>query len=144
MLTAKDIMTKDVAYTKKDAPIYKAVKLLIDNEITGIPVVQDDMTLVGILTEKDVLRLYRAPAYGRGKTVDDFMTQPAVHFDQNESLDDICNCLIDYTFRSVLVTSKGKLVGIISRPDIIKCIMELAGESAVTSGRGAMAGGRKT
>lgn len=131
MQRARDIMTRDVVVTTEKTPVYKAVRLLLENEITGIPVVDHDMVLVGILTEKDVLKLYHAPEYGKKQTVDDFMTQPAVYFDEDESLLDICNCLIDYTFRRVPVTSRGKVVGIISRPDIIRCILELSGDSAV-------------
>ena len=60
----------------------------------------------------------------REKTVDDFMTQPAIHFDENESLLDICNFLAKNIFRKVPITSKGKLVGIISRRDIIANIVK--------------------
>ena len=133
MLKAKDIMTKDVVSTKKGTPIYEAVKLLIKNEITGIPVVEDDMTLVGILTEKDVLRLYDSPESGQNQTVNDFMTQPAVYFDENESLTEICGCLRSNIFRRVPVTSKGKLVGIISRPDVIEYILRMSRESTSTT-----------
>ena len=95
--------------------------------------VEDDMTLVGILTEKDVLRLYDAPDHWKNRTVNDFMTQPAVHFDENESLTDICDCLRSNVFRRVPVTSKGKVVGIVSRPDIIEYILRMSHESAGTS-----------
>ena len=60
MLKAKDIMTEEVISVKKDTLIFEAVELLAKNSITGIPVVEDDMTLVGILTEKDVLGLFYA------------------------------------------------------------------------------------
>ncbi|MHC4575634.1 MAG: CBS domain-containing protein, partial [Planctomycetota bacterium] len=100
------------------------------NEIAGIPVVEEDMTLVGILTEKDVLGLYYAPEDTREKEAGEFMTQPAVHVDENEDLEEICNCLLDVTFRRVPVTSSGKVVGVISRPDVIRWILELAGENA--------------
>ena len=83
MLKAKDIMTGEVISLKKDAPIFEAVELLAKNSITGIPVVEDDMTLVGILTEKDVLRLFYASKDMENKTVNDFMTPPAVHFSDN-------------------------------------------------------------
>ncbi len=129
MFKAKDIMTKEVISVKKDTPIYEAVELLAKNEITGIPVVEDDMTLVGILTEKDVLRLFYADEDEKNKTVNYFMTQPAVHFDEDESLPDVCNCLMDNPFRRVPVTSSDKLVGIISRPDFIKYILQLRRES---------------
>ena len=130
MVKAKDIMTGDVVSARKDTPIYEAAELLLKNKISGIPVVEDDMTLVGILTEKDVMRLYYEPEYGKNLTVSDFMTEPAVHFDEEESFAEICKCLVHNIFRRVPVTSKGKVYGIISRPDVIECILQLSSESA--------------
>jgi len=130
MLKAKDIMTEEVISVKKDTLIFEAVELLAKNSITGIPVVEDDMTLVGILTEKDVLGLFYALKDAENKTVNDFMTQPAVHFDENESLLDICDCLMNNPFRRVPVTSKGKVIGIISRQDFVEYILQLRCERA--------------
>ncbi|MHC4594634.1 MAG: CBS domain-containing protein [Planctomycetota bacterium] len=53
------------------------------------------------------------------------MRQPAVHFDENEALPDICDCLMNYFIRRVPVTSKGKVVGNISRGDIIEYVLRL-------------------
>ena len=125
MLKAKDIMTESVVSVKKDTPIYEALELLAKYNITGIPVVREDMILVGVLSEKDVLRLFYAHENEEEGTVNDFMTQPAVHFDEKESLLDICDCLMNNYFRRVPVTSGGKLVGIISRKDIINYILQL-------------------
>jgi len=132
MLKAKDIMTEEVISVKKDTPIFEAVELLAKNSVTGIPVVEDDMTLVGILSEKDVLRLFYALKDAENKTVNDFMTQPAVHFNENESLLDVCDCLMNNPFRRVPVTSKDKVIGIISRPDLIGYILRLRRESVST------------
>jgi CBS domain-containing protein len=122
MLKAKDIMTKDVVSVRRETPIIEAIRLLMGNEITGLPVVEDDMTLVGMLTEK------------KNKTVEDFMTRPAVHYNENESLQAICDFMMINYFRRVPVTSKkGKLVGIISRPDVIKHILQLSRESISVS-----------
>jgi len=123
MLKAKDIMTKQVISIRKNAPVLEAVELLWKNDITGIPVVEDDGTLVGILTEKDLIRLLYADEDLKNKTVSNFMTQPAVHFDENEALSAVCDCLMNYFLRRVPVTSKGKVVGIISRADIIEHIL---------------------
>jgi CBS domain-containing protein len=125
MLKARDIMTENVFSVKKDTPIYEALELFAKHNITGIPVVRDDMILVGVLSEKDVLRLFYAHEDEEEGTVNDFMTQPAVHFDKDESLLDICDCLTNNYFRRVPVTSEGKLVGIISRKDIIDYILQL-------------------
>ncbi|MCJ7692498.1 MAG: CBS domain-containing protein [Sedimentisphaerales bacterium] len=124
MLKAKDIMTKNVISLEKKTPISQALKVLLDNNISSIPVVEEDNTLVGILSEKDVLKLFGKEEKSKSKKVNDYMTQPAVHFDENENLPDICDCLMNNYFKAVPVTSKGKLTGIVSRRDILKYIIE--------------------
>jgi len=125
MLKVRDIMTKDVISVKKDTPIYDAAEVLLTNQITGVPVVEEDMTLAGILTEKDALRLFYASEEEKNKTVEYFMTRPAVHYNENDSLQSICDFMMINYFRRVPVTSKaGKVVGIISRPDVLKYILE--------------------
>ena len=124
MLEAKDIMTKQVICIKKDTPIFEAIRLMADNNITGIPVVEDDRTLVGMLSEQDVLRLFHTYDDEKDRTVNDFMTQPAIHFEEHEPLLDVCYCLRDNSIRRVPVTSNGKVSGVISRSDILKCIIK--------------------
>ena len=124
MLKAKDIMTKNVISLEKETPIPQALKVLFDNNISSIPVIKEDNTLVGILSERDVLKLFGKEEKSKSKKVDDYMTQPAVHFDENENLRDVCDCLMNNYFRAVPVTSKGKLTGIVSRRDILKYIIE--------------------
>ncbi|MHC4423723.1 MAG: CBS domain-containing protein [Planctomycetota bacterium] len=124
MLKAKDIMTKEVVSLRRDTPVEEALKLLVEKKITGIPVVEEDMTLVGIVTEKDLLGLFYGPEGGKKRPVEDFMTRPAVHFDENDNLDEVCECLLKVTFRRAPVTRKGKVVGIVSRSDVLKCILE--------------------
>ena len=114
MLKAKDIMTKNVVSIKKEIPVYEAVELLTKHGITGLPVVEDDMTLIGILTEKDVLKL--------------FMTQPPIYFDENENLLDVCDFLMKNLVRRVPITSERKLTGIISIPDIVRYILQIRRE----------------
>jgi CBS domain-containing protein len=124
MLQAKDIMTKQVVCIRRDTPIFEAIKLMANNNITGIPVVEDDLTLVGMLSEQDVLRLFHTYDDEKDRTVNDFMTQPAIHFEENELLLDVCYCLRDNSIRRVPVTSNGKVKGVISRSDILKCILK--------------------
>jgi CBS domain-containing protein len=101
------------------------------NNITGIPVIEDDMTLIGILSEQDVLRLFHTYDDEKDRTVYDFMTHPALYFEQDEPLLDVCYCLRDNSIRRVPITSNDKVVGVISRSDILKCILELWDEDAV-------------
>ena len=129
MLETKDVMTADVICIKKDTPIIDALRLMVKNNVTGIPVVEDDMTLVGILSEQDALRLFHTFDEEKDRTVSEFMTQPAIHFDQEERLLDVCYCLRDNSIRRVPVTCNGKVVGVVSRSDIIKCILKLCEQS---------------
>ena len=130
MLEAKDIMTKQVICIRKDTPIFEAIRLMVQNNVTGVPVVGDDGTLVGMLSEQDVLRLFHTYDDEKDRTVNDFMTQPAIHFEENERLLDVCYCLRDNSIRRVPVTSNGKVVGVISRSDMLKCILEFSEQSA--------------
>jgi CBS domain-containing protein len=124
MLEAKDIMTKQVVCIRKDTPIFEAIRMMVNNNITGIPVVDDDSTLVGMLSEQDVLRLLHTYDDEKDRTVNDFMTQPAIHFEENEPLLDICYCLRDNSIRRVPITLNGKVTGVISRSDILRRILQ--------------------
>ncbi len=124
MLEAKDIMTKQVICIRKETPIFEAIRLMADKNITGIPVTEDDLTLVGMLSEQDVLRLFHTYDDEKGRTVNDFMTQPVIHFEEHELLLDVCYCLRDNHIRRVPITSNGKVSGVISRSDILKCIIK--------------------
>jgi len=133
MLRARDIMNPDVITVKKDTPIFVAVKLLVENNISGLPVVEDDMTLTGILSEKDVVELFYDSEQAENKTVEDYMTYPAVYFEDNNALLNICDFLAKNIFRRIPVTSNGKLVGIISIQDILNAILRLRREKVVST-----------
>ena len=129
MLRAKDIMTREVISVRRELPINQALDLVVKNSISGMPVVDDEMNLIAILSEKDLLQLFNKPEESRTGTVNDFMTQPAVYFEENENLLDVCTFLMKNIFRRVPVTSNNKLVGIISIRDILKHIRETMGVS---------------
>lgn len=57
MVKAKDVMTRNVITVKADTPVEVIIKILTVRKLTGIPVVDDDNTLLGIVTEKDLLGL---------------------------------------------------------------------------------------
>jgi len=133
MIRAKDVMRTNVISVKKDDPIFDAVKLLVENNISGLPVVDDDMTLTGLLSEKDVVDLFYERENAEGKTVGDYMTHPAVCFDGNNALLNVCNFLVKNIFRRVPVTSSGKLVGIISIKDILSSVLQLRQEKVVAA-----------
>lgn len=124
MFKAKDIMTTFVVTVREETPVYEAVTAMVENNITGLPVVDEDMALVGLLSEKDVLTLlYNVEDINA--SVGDFMVRNVKNFDQEESIIDITDCFTKNNFRRVPIMHKGKLVGIISRRDIIKYILKI-------------------
>ena len=133
MLKAIDIMTSQVICIHKDTPVFEAVDLMVTNSITGIPVIENDSKLVGILSEQDVLRLFETYEDEKNKTVSDFMTQPAIHFEEDENVEDICSCMMQNSIRRVPITSNGRVVGVISRSDILKQILNLQQGSFIQS-----------
>jgi len=130
MVKAKDIMTKNLITVTETTPIYEAVELFVKHGISGMPVVRDDMTLVGILSEKDAMKVIHELEQAEHKTVSDFMTQPYISFDLDESLLDVCDFLIKNIFRRVPITLEEKLVGIISIRDALKYVLQLRQQPA--------------
>jgi len=124
MFQAKDIMTTGLVTVKRTTAIHEAIRILVENNVTGLPVVNDDMTVAGIISEKDMLGLLYNIEDKPGN-VENFMTEEVVCFDKEDSLIDIAESFIQSSFRRVPILDKGKLVGIISRKDIITYILKL-------------------
>jgi CBS domain-containing protein len=125
MFEIENIMTKEVISVKKDTAIQETIKIMVENNITGLPVVDDQMQLIGVISEKDIMMLLYDVGSRTGK-VEDFMTKNVVCFDQQDCLADVCDCLLKNHFRRVPIVSgsKKKLVGIISRKNIVQSIFQ--------------------
>lgn len=118
MISLEKIMTRDVVTVGRTADLYDAIRMMADGNITGLPVVDEDEKLVGIITEKDVMRHLLSTQSNEGK-IQDCMITDVVSCNVNDTLLDVINILVEDGFRRVPVESEGKLRGIISRRDII-------------------------
>ena len=125
MIPVKTIMTQDVISVKADMPIYETMELFIRHKISGIPVVNADMKVVGILTEKDVLKLLMDRKFDVKATVGDYMKREVVCFTEEDSAISVCEFFIKNSLRRVPIVRDNKLVGIVSRRDIIELILEM-------------------
>ena len=123
MFEAKTIMKTGLITVNRQASIYDAIRLLVEKNITGLPVLNDDGTVAGIISEKDMLRLLYNIEDKPGK-FEEFMTEDIVSFKADDSLIDIAESFIKSNFRRVPIVEDGKLVGIISRKDIIEYILK--------------------
>jgi CBS domain-containing protein len=125
----RTIMSTDVVSVGRNTPVREVIELLVAHDVTGLPVVDDDGTLVGIVTEKDIMGLL-ADGQNMSGRAEDYMTPHVVCFDEEDDLIAVCECLVANHFRRVPILRWGKLAGIISRRDLIKYIIEPIGDEA--------------
>ncbi len=124
MISLGKIMTRDVVTVRTTTVIYDAIRMMADGNITGLPVVDEDDKLTGIITAKDIMR-HLLNTRGTEGEVQDCITTDVISFNENDDLLDVINTLVENKFRKVPIESEGKLVGIISRRDIISYIFSL-------------------
>ncbi len=125
MIPVKTIMTTDVITVKPETPIIEAMQLLKKHHISGMPVVDDECRIRGILTEKDVLRILLNRDLIYQETVADYMVKDVVCFAEEDSVIEVCKFFLKSPVRRVPIAKEGKLIGIVSRPDIISLILEI-------------------
>ena len=133
--TAADYMVTNLITLRENMNVYFAIGLLLKNNISGAPVVDEDNNLIGILSEKDCLRIFADISYqnmpvsktimlGRG-TVEQFMTISVSTVESNTNLFKVAETFLQNNFRRIPVLKKNKLVGQISRRDVLKAIKDL-------------------
>jgi CBS domain-containing protein len=123
MLTADAIMTTDLVTVRPDLSIEKAIELLLNMHISGLPVVDDDGRLVGVITEFALL----AVAYDKrvkNHTVSQHMTREVITVDVNDPISRIADLCIVHRVRRVPVMKDGRLVGLIARRDVLRALIE--------------------
>ncbi|MBF0215928.1 MAG: CBS domain-containing protein [Candidatus Omnitrophica bacterium] len=125
MFTADMVMTKKVYKVKKGQPLKDAMEIMLSKKIRGIPVVDDANNLVGIITESDMLKILIDDDINDADPVENFMTKDVKCFNARDKIMDIFNYFIESPRRRVPILKDGKLVGIISRRDLISLIRDL-------------------
>jgi predicted transcriptional regulator len=130
MYTIREILTTEVIFFWENTPLTEVLQSLIENKISGAPVVSCDNQIVGVVSEADLLRLFWD---NEAKVAGDIMTRDPWSFSQEEPLHEVVDCLMTHDFRRVLIhDGKNRLVGLISRanlmPIVLKKLMEYAGK----------------
>jgi len=114
-MLARDIMTPDVIAIGPDATVQEAARVLADYHISGMPVVDGDNAMVGIVTEADIIGK-------EGDHVSDIMTSRVISVTEQTGVDEIALILTGNRFKRVPVLRGDKIVGIVSRADIVRMI----------------------
>jgi CBS domain-containing protein len=142
-MNAADIMTPDVITVRPDTPLDQIVALMLENRISGVPVMEAD-SVVGIVTEGDLLRRVElgsetrrshllelvsratplAADYVRshGRKASEIMTETVITVDDTTPVADIARLLETRRIKRVPVLRDGKLVGIVSRANLLRAL----------------------
>jgi len=155
-MIASDVMTRNVISVPPDATIADAVALMLDRGISGLLVVDHSGTLAGIVTEGDLLRrdelgtgrrrswwLRLIASPGRqaadftrthGRKVSDVMTQDVISVTVKSPLEEIVALMEEHRIKRVPVLDDNKVVGVVSRADLLRALAVAAREHAVAAG----------
>jgi CBS domain-containing protein len=140
-MQAQDVMTTKVVAVAPDTPVTEIARLLLERQISAVPVVSDDRQLVGIVSEGDLTHglgqegakrswwldllaspQTRAEAYlkGQGRLAWDVMTRSVISVTPDTPLPEIARLLEARRIKRVPVLRDGELVGIVSRADLLR------------------------
>ncbi|CAI9766842.1 unnamed protein product [Fraxinus pennsylvanica] len=153
--TVGDFMTKkeDLHVVKPDTTVDEALEMLVENRITGFPVIDDNWKLVGLVSDYDLLALDSISGSGRtdtnmfpevdstwktfnevqnllsktnGKMVGELMTPAPVVVRESTNLEDAARILLETKYRRLpVVDGDGKLVGIITRGNVVRAALQI-------------------
>jgi CBS domain-containing protein len=151
-MQAQDIMTKPVISIGPDDTVARAIRVMLQNHISGLPVVDSAGQLVGVVTEGDFLRRVEtgtqrkrprwlefltgsgqlASEYVRthARRVSDVMTPDPVAAAEDTPLEDVVWLMEKRRIKRVPIVNDGKVVGIVSRANLLHALASLAGEAA--------------
>jgi CBS domain-containing protein len=153
MHTVQDVMTQPAISVPPDATIRQVARLLVERGVSGLPVVDADGRVVGVVSEGDLLvkgvgpdsvphrpleRLFgesretqEALARVEARTAGEAMTAPAITIDASESLRGAAKLMTDHRIKRLPVVSGDRLVGIITRADLVRAWLRSDDELAV-------------
>lgn len=149
-MLAKDVMQRQVITVMIDTPVKEIAALMLQHNISGIPVVNDFNTVLGVVSEFDLMRkeirpnepnIWKVCLWGitnnskiqdyedslrkcMANTAGDIMTSPAITAEETDDLETVGNLMFEKKIKRVFVTRNGKLVGVISRSAFTKLLLD--------------------
>ena len=116
-MKAKDVMTTKVITVTENQTKQQAARQLSQHRISGLPVVNSDNVVVGVVTEYDVISK-------EGQRVRDIMTRAVISVGEDTDLEEVTRILVHERIKRLIVLDQGKLIGIVSRADLVKEVAE--------------------
>lgn len=132
-VTAKDFMCANLVTFSPDMDVLTAIQLLLENGISAAPVLDRLGNLIGILSEKDCMKVaLNAGYHGEwGGKVSEFMSAQVVAVDADESILEVAKRFIDKPFKRYPVVRDNEVIGHISRADVLRAIDSMRGKYPV-------------
>ena len=112
MIPVKEVMTRNVITFREDTPLDEIAATLLSKHITGAPVVTGEGHVVGIISETDVFSK-------KGKVARDIMSTHVISVTEDTGIDEAARLLAGERIRRVPVIKRGKMVGLLSRSDVL-------------------------
>jgi CBS domain-containing protein len=112
-MQVREVMTTQVITVKEVQTKQQAARLLALHHISGLPVVNDENMVVGVVTNYDVIAK-------QGRLVKDIMTRGVISVSADTNLEEVGRILVHQRIRRVLVLDQGQLLGVVSRGDLVK------------------------
>ncbi len=125
--TVRDVMTARLVSVGPDTDIHEAIKLIVEEHVSGIPVIDLAGRLVGFLSEKDCFKIAFCCCYyqDRGGRVSDYMTPSVVAVNANTDIVTVAEMFLKGPYRRFPVVSGDRVVGVINRREALKALVEL-------------------
>ncbi len=127
MEQVRDFMSTELTVLSPDENVLRAMRLLIDRELSGAPVIDDRGNLVGILTQRDCLTVaFRTGYHGDATgTVAEYMTEEVDTVDVDTTLVQVIERFYRSPWRRLPVLEGGQVVGMLSRRDVLRAFLEM-------------------
>ena len=154
-MKASEVMTKRVISIQPQVTIVQAIKLMLKNRVSGLPVIDENSKLVGIITEGDFLHRWEIGTelkrnawldaifgpeesahdyvHAHSMKVADLMSRQPITVDEDTSLDRVIDLMERHHIKRLPVLRKGKVVGIISRANLMRALASLHRSASKTT-----------
>jgi CBS domain-containing protein len=145
MMTIRDVMTTSVLTVRPDTPLKDVARLLIDSDVSGVPVIDDQGAVLGVVSEGDFLVKEQGPQALRhrrlarllgeseatrrqigkvaARTAGEAMTTPAVTMEPSRSIQDAAAVMTERRVNRLPVVESGRLIGIVTRADLVRAYL---------------------
>jgi CBS domain-containing protein len=153
MLTAKDVMSTELIAADPEQDVLKAAKIMLDNRINGLPVIDRDGKLLGIITQSDLIaqqKTMRLPSVFTildgivpltstkyledeirkmsALKVEDAMTKKVVSVAPDTGVNELATIMVEKKFHTLPVIENERLVGVVGKEDVLNTLLSSGGE----------------